>query len=122
MPDRIATIKKKGELVATFSNLKTQWEYNMISQQWSTKTVNIYKVLTSLAATYLEIDEKAIIESINKYVKEDEEKKKKIVLTEKMGWMDVASTGEFKDPAVYIKALKRNQQLVYECDKKCIVL
>lgn len=39
-----------------------------------------------------------------------------------MGWMDVASTGEFKEIPVYMKALKRNQQLVYACEKKCVVL
>jgi len=41
-----------------------------------------------MAAKYLEIDEKVIVESVNKYAKE-EDKHKKIVCTERAGWLDL---------------------------------
>jgi len=78
--------------------------------------------MTVKASNFLEIEESVIHNSLAKYVKESEEMKAKICSIDRAGWIEMAMEGEMKEEEVYLKALKRNQQLVYECDKKCLAL
>jgi len=78
--------------------------------------------MTVKASSFLEIEESVIHNSLAKYVKESEEMKAKICSIDRAGWIEMAMEGEMKEEEVYLKALKRNQQLVYECDKKCLAL
>jgi len=46
--------------------------------------------------------------------------KVKIMSLDRAGWIEVAMDQPMKERDVYVKALKRNQQLVYECDKRIL--